>query len=174
MCGIIATGNLAGSSITGTDMTDTSTGVWLRDAQGIDVNNTLITASESFGLYANGTLTGSKFHDNLITGTTGVNGANGHAMSLAGAQGLAVYDNVGEDSFGAGIFVSGDTTGTTVNRNSLYRNRSGITLLGRSESELIGEPAEIALEPFLPIFEQALSRPSGVRKDSPDTSTASA
>jgi len=40
-------------------------------------------------------------------------------------------------------------------------NRSGFNLLGRNESELIGEPAEVALEPFLPIFEQALTRPSG-------------
>ena len=40
-------------------------------------------------------------------------------------------------------------------------NRSGLNLLGRGESELIGEPAEVALESFLPIFEQALSRPSG-------------
>lgn len=40
-------------------------------------------------------------------------------------------------------------------------NRSGLLLLGRSESELIGQPAEIVLSPFLPIFEQALTRPSG-------------
>lgn len=40
-------------------------------------------------------------------------------------------------------------------------NRSGLNLLGRGESELIGEPAEVALAPFLPIFEQALTRPSG-------------
>jgi two-component system nitrogen regulation sensor histidine kinase NtrY len=40
-------------------------------------------------------------------------------------------------------------------------NRSGLNLLGRGESDLIGEPAEIALAPFLSIFEQALTRPSG-------------
>jgi parallel beta-helix repeat protein len=136
--GIIATGTLTGSSITGTDMTETSTGVWLRDAQGIDVNNTLITASESFGLYANGTLTGSSFHDNLITGTTGVNGANGNAMSLAGAQNLAIYDNIGEDSFGAGIYVSGDTTGTTVKSNLFDGNRSGITLVNATNAVIGG------------------------------------
>ena len=40
-------------------------------------------------------------------------------------------------------------------------NRSALQLLGRTESDLIGQPAERVLSPFLPIFEQALSRPSG-------------
>jgi len=40
-------------------------------------------------------------------------------------------------------------------------NRSALNLLGRSEEELIGQPAEIVLAPFRPIFEQALTRPSG-------------
>ncbi|MFN4143710.1 ATP-binding protein [Aestuariivirga sp.] len=40
-------------------------------------------------------------------------------------------------------------------------NRSALLLLGRSGDELIGQPAEIVLSPFLPIFELALSRPSG-------------
>jgi two-component system, NtrC family, nitrogen regulation sensor histidine kinase NtrY len=40
-------------------------------------------------------------------------------------------------------------------------NRSALLLLGRSEEELIGQPAEAVLPAFLPIFELALSRPSG-------------
>jgi two-component system nitrogen regulation sensor histidine kinase NtrY len=40
-------------------------------------------------------------------------------------------------------------------------NRSALTLLGRAESELIAQPAELVLSAFLPIFEQALTRPSG-------------
>lgn len=40
-------------------------------------------------------------------------------------------------------------------------NRSALTLLGRGEEDLIGQPAEIALAAFLPVFEQALTRPSG-------------
>jgi len=40
-------------------------------------------------------------------------------------------------------------------------NRSAVQLLGRAESELIGQPAEAVLSPFLPIFELALTRPSG-------------
>ena len=40
-------------------------------------------------------------------------------------------------------------------------NRSALLLLGRSEEELIGQAAELVLAPFLPIFELALTRPSG-------------
>jgi two-component system nitrogen regulation sensor histidine kinase NtrY len=40
-------------------------------------------------------------------------------------------------------------------------NRSALSLLGRNEDELIGKPAEVILAPFRPIFEQALTRPSG-------------
>ncbi len=40
-------------------------------------------------------------------------------------------------------------------------NRSALLLLGRTEQELIGQPAETVLSAFLPIFELALSRPSG-------------
>ena len=40
-------------------------------------------------------------------------------------------------------------------------NRSALLLLGRGEQELIGQPAEIVLSAFMPIFELALTRPSG-------------
>ncbi|MFM8746336.1 MAG: ATP-binding protein [Aestuariivirga sp.] len=40
-------------------------------------------------------------------------------------------------------------------------NRSALNLLGHGESDLIGKPAEVVLAPFRPIFEQALTRPSG-------------
>lgn len=40
-------------------------------------------------------------------------------------------------------------------------NRSALNLLGRAEEDLIGKPAEAVLAPFMPVFEQALSRPSG-------------
>ena len=40
-------------------------------------------------------------------------------------------------------------------------NRSALLLLGRSEKELLGEPADVVLSAFMPIFELALTRPSG-------------
>ena len=40
-------------------------------------------------------------------------------------------------------------------------NRSALLLLGCTEQELIGAPAAEVLSSFMPIFEQALSRPSG-------------
>ena len=40
-------------------------------------------------------------------------------------------------------------------------NRSALTLLGLAESDVIGKPAEAALPAFTPVFELALTRPSG-------------
>ncbi len=40
-------------------------------------------------------------------------------------------------------------------------NRSALMLLGLAEQDLIGKRAEEALEKFMPVFEQALTRPSG-------------
>ena len=40
-------------------------------------------------------------------------------------------------------------------------NRSAVTLLGVKEKDLIAKPAEEVLMAFTPVFEQALSRPSG-------------
>ncbi len=40
-------------------------------------------------------------------------------------------------------------------------NRSALTLLGRTEQELIGLPAQEVLAPFMPIFSLAIGRPSG-------------
>ncbi len=40
-------------------------------------------------------------------------------------------------------------------------NRSALMLLGLTEKELIGTAAETVLPAFMPVFEQALSRPSG-------------
>ena len=136
--GILVTGNSAGSSITGTDIFDTHTGVILRDAQGIEITETLIEGATFFGLNATGDLAGSKFQGNTIVGTTGIGGGLGHGMYLDNAKNLAVYDNLGEDNFGSGIYVTGDTTGTTVTNNLLDGNRVGITLMNATNAVIGG------------------------------------
>ncbi|MEI6238834.1 MAG: right-handed parallel beta-helix repeat-containing protein, partial [Planctomycetia bacterium] len=136
--GILAIGTLTGSSITGTDITDTSTGVWLRDARGIDINNTYVEGSTFYGFNATGDLSGSKFRDNLVTNTLGIGGGLGHAMHLENAKNLAVYNNIGEDSFGSGVYVTGDTTGTTVENNLFDGNRVGISLINATNAVIGG------------------------------------
>ena len=136
--GILVTGDSAGSSVTGTDIFDTHTGVILRDAQGIEITDTLIDGAVFFGLNATGDLTGSKFHGNAVVGTTGIGGGLGHGMYLDNAKNLAVYDNLGEDSFGSGLYVTGDTTGTTVTNNLFDGNRVGITLMNATNAVIGG------------------------------------
>jgi len=136
--GILVVGGAPGSSITGTDITDASTGVWLRDSQDIEITDTFVTGSKFFGFNASGNLTGSSFHGNFITNTVGIGGGLGHAMHLEGAQNLDVYDNVGEDSFGSGLYVTGDTTGTTVTNNLFDGNRVGISLMNATNAVIGG------------------------------------
>jgi YVTN family beta-propeller protein/parallel beta-helix repeat protein len=136
--GILVTGTSTKSSITGTDISDASTGVILRGAQGIEITETLIDGSTFFGLNATGDLAGSKFHSNSVVGTTGIGGGLGHGMYLDNAKNLQVYDNLGEDSFGSGIYVTGDTTGTTVTSNLLDGNRVGISLVNATNAVIGG------------------------------------
>jgi parallel beta-helix repeat protein len=136
--GILVVGGAPGSSITGTDITDASTGVWLRDSQDIEITDTFVTGSSFYGFNASGNLTGSSFHNNFITDTVGIGGGLGHAMHLEGAQNLQVYDNLGEDSFGSGLYVTGDTTGTTVTNNLLDGNRVGISLVNATNAVIGG------------------------------------
>ena len=136
--GILVAGTSTKSSITGTDISDASTGVILRGAQGIEITETLIDGSTFFGLNASGDLAGSKFHSNSVVGTTGIGGGLGHGMYLDNAENLQVYDNLGEDSFGSGLYVTGNTTGTTVTNNLLDGNRVGISLVNATNAVIGG------------------------------------
>jgi len=135
--GIIAQGTCTGSSITGTTISDTATGVWLQSATGLGVIGSTITGSEYYGLTATGTLTGSSFVDNLIEDTQGVPGP-GHAMNLVDAQGLSVLDNTADSNAGSGLYVTGTTTGTTVQGNLFTDNRIGIQVVNATNAVIGG------------------------------------
>lgn len=57
--------------------------------------------------------------------------------------------------------VSAGVIGIDPGGNISLVNRSALNLLGVKEEDLIGKPTEIVLPEFSPLFEQALSRPSG-------------
>ena len=135
--GILARGVCTGSSIVGTDITGTSTGVWLQSVTGLGVSNSTITDSEFYGLTASGTLTGSSFNDNSIMGSLAVPGP-GHAMNLVDAQGLSVLDNMAESNAGSGLYVTGTTTGTKVQGNLFTDNRIGIQVLNATDAVIGG------------------------------------
>ena len=57
--------------------------------------------------------------------------------------------------------VSAGVVGINPQGNITLINRSGLNLLGMKEIEVIGQSAQAVLPGFWPLFEQALSRPSG-------------
>ncbi|MEI6241720.1 MAG: NosD domain-containing protein, partial [Planctomycetia bacterium] len=102
------------------------------------INNTYVEGSTFYGFNATGNLLGSKFRDNLVTNTVGIGGGLGHGLHLENARNLAVYNNIGEDSFGSGLYVTGDTTGTTVTNNLFDGNRVGISLINATDAAIGG------------------------------------
>jgi YVTN family beta-propeller protein/parallel beta-helix repeat protein len=135
--GIYASGTLTGSSITGTDITNASTGVLLESAQGLLITETTVTDSQRFGLFARGDNTGTTFTNGTITGTGGVPSTE-HGIALYDAQNLTITNTDVSDSLGAGLFVTGSTTGTVVQNNDFDDNRFGIVLVNATNAVIGG------------------------------------
>ncbi|MFM8496521.1 MAG: right-handed parallel beta-helix repeat-containing protein, partial [Planctomycetia bacterium] len=135
--GIYASGNLTGSSITGTDITNASTGVLLESAQGLLVTDTTVTDSQRFGLFARGDNLGTTFTNSTITGTGGVPSTE-HGIALYDAQNLTITDTDVSDSLGAGLYVTGNTSGTVVRNNDFDGNRFGIAFVNATNAVIGG------------------------------------
>jgi parallel beta-helix repeat protein len=135
--GIYAAGTLTGSSITGTDITNASTGVLLESAQSLLITDTTVTDSQRFGLFARGDNTGTTFTNGEITGTGGVPSTE-HGIALYDAQNLTITNTDVNDSLGAGLYVTGTTTGTVVENNTFDGNRFGIALVNATNAVIGG------------------------------------
>jgi|694.fasta_scaffold02663_17 parallel beta-helix repeat protein len=135
--GIYASGTLTGSSITGTDITDASTGVLLESALGLLITETTVTDSQRFGLFARGDNEGTTFTNGTITGTGGVPSTE-HGIALYDANNLTITNSDVNDSLGAGLYVTGDTTGTVVENNTFDGNRFGIALVNATNAVIGG------------------------------------
>jgi uncharacterized delta-60 repeat protein len=136
--GIYASGTLTGSSITGTDITNASTGVLLESAQGLLITDTTVTDSQRFGLFARGNNAGTSFTSGTITGTGGVPSTE-HGIALYDAQNLRIRNTDVSDSLGAGLYVTGSTTGTVVQNNDFDGNRFGIVLVNATNAKIGGD-----------------------------------
>ncbi|MFM8497216.1 MAG: beta strand repeat-containing protein, partial [Planctomycetia bacterium] len=136
--GIYASGNLTGSSITGTDITNASTGVLLESAQGLLVTDTTVTDSQRFGFFARGDNAGTRFTNSTITGTGGVPSTE-HGMMLFDAKNLLIEGNTVSDSLGAGLYLTGDNSGTEVYDNDFDGNRFGIAFINATNTDIGGD-----------------------------------
>lgn len=128
-------GTQSGTTITGTTITDTSTGVWLLAPA--TMTGTSISNSEYYGVYASGDLTGSSFIGGTITGSKASPGP-GFGMNLVDAQNLRIENNDFNGNQVAGLFVTGNTSGTEVYDNDFTDNRIAILLIDAANAEIGG------------------------------------
>jgi uncharacterized delta-60 repeat protein len=136
--GIYASGTLTGSSITGTSITKASTGVLLESAQGLLITETTVSDSQRYGFFARGDNAGTRFTNSTIDGTGGVPSTE-HGMMLLGAKNLRVTGNTVSDSLGAGLYLTGDNSGTVVRDNDFGGNRFAIAFVDATNTKIGGD-----------------------------------
>jgi parallel beta-helix repeat protein len=129
--GVYATGGLAGARIESNTITSTVlVGVYLQNATGIAVGRAgagnVITGGTARGLYSTGIYvaglsTGSRLQANTVSG-------NGSGVMLVGARGVLVGGTTDADrntitgNRGYGLFATGNSTGSIVQRNVISGN----------------------------------------------------
>ena len=125
--GIWAEGKFTDTSISGTSIQGSGTGVRLKDATNlaVDGTNSTITLSGNinFGVLASGTLTGT-----TVRGMVVLEGAYG--IGLSAAQGLTVSNNILLNATKAGVYATGTLTGTVVSSNTISNNLNGMIVIG--------------------------------------------
>jgi parallel beta-helix repeat protein len=112
-------------------------GVLLESAQSLLITDTTVTDSQRFGLFARGNNSGTTFTNGTITGTGGVPSTE-HGIALYDANNLTITNSDVNDSLGAGLYVTGDTTGTVVENNTFDGNRFGIALVNATNAVIGG------------------------------------
>jgi hypothetical protein len=129
--GICGTGDLTGTTVSGNAIEGNVSGIVLSSAANLLINGgNAVKANSTFGLYALGTNTATKFQGNTIDG----DGTGYYGAYLDGAQSLTLGGTVsGEENTilntQQGVFATGTLTNTTVRANSIQNNVSGLVLV---------------------------------------------
>ncbi|MFM8495333.1 MAG: right-handed parallel beta-helix repeat-containing protein, partial [Planctomycetia bacterium] len=100
--------------------------------------DTTVTDSQRYGFFARGDNAGTLFTNSTITGTAGVPSTE-HGMMLFDAKNLRVTGNTISDSAGAGLYLTGDNSGTVVRDNDFDGNRFGIAFVNATNTDIGGD-----------------------------------
>lgn len=107
-------------------------GLALAGAAGTVASGNAITASRNWGIYATGGLAGARLESNTITGTVLVGiylqNATGLTTGRAGA-GNVITGGTARGLYSTGIYVTGISTGSRVQANTVSGNGSGVLLV---------------------------------------------
>jgi len=158
--GLVATGNMAGTTVAGNVFAGQSTGIRLQNAFGVLGQPFLIGGTTTsvgtgagnqinavtVGLYANGNMVQAVVSGNRITAS----GSGGNAMLLENATSLTVGGSLASQgntlsaAQGNALAVTGESAGTVFYRNTVTASRYG-ALLTRARGFLFGNPNNRAL-----------------------------
>jgi parallel beta-helix repeat protein len=124
--GIFALGDLAGSSVSGTQISDAWIGVSLNATRNLVVENNTITDSQGIGLFAAGDQSGTSLTTLEISRSTPPPRQTSGAV-LSGATGLTLASSSFSGDTTA-LFVFNDSTGTSILGNTFFGQISGVGL----------------------------------------------
>ena len=124
--GIFALGDLAGSSVSGTQISDAWIGVSLNATRNLVVENNTITDSQGIGLFAAGDQSGTSLTTLEISRSTPPPRQTSGAV-LSGATGLTLASSSFSGDTTA-LFVFSDSTGTSILGNTFFGQISGVGL----------------------------------------------
>lgn len=118
----------AAATVDNVSVAASSIGVSLVGAHDATVRNSLITNSLSWGLYAAGSLAGSRVTDNTVSGSSLL------GIYLDNATGLSVTANttsggIAKGLYSTGIYVGGQSAGTAITDNTSSGNGNGLLLV---------------------------------------------
>jgi len=133
-------GTSTASRVSGTDVSDITTGITLENVSDIRILENTVTGAQFLGVNASGEHGGARLDDNTITKSGGL-GALGHGIYLANASNLYFYRNTVTDSAGAGLYATGVSSNWEFWDNAFEGNRVGIQLVDATGAVIGGRGA---------------------------------
>ena len=134
--GLSASGTMTGTLVAFNEFSENTIGISLSKATGMTVGGNTIDKSGNYGISVTGNNADTLIVDNTVTNTEG--GVDEHGIYLNGARNVDVIGNSVSDSKGAGIYVTGNTSGTAVQGNYLDGNRFGLVLMNATNAVIGG------------------------------------
>jgi parallel beta-helix repeat protein len=135
--GLSASGTMTDTLVAFNEFSENTIGIAFSKATGMTVGGNTIDKSAKYGISVTGNNADTVIIENTVTNTEGVPGDE-HGIYLNAARNVDVVDNTVSDSKGAGIYVTGNTSGTAVQGNYLDGNRFGIALINATNAVIGG------------------------------------
>ncbi len=125
--GLSASGTMTGTEVLFNEFSDNVIGIALSKATGMLVGGNTIDQSAKYGISVTGNNAGTQILDNTVT-NTGDGPYLGSGIYLNNARNVDIIGNEVDGSTLAGLYATGNTSGTVVQGNLFTDNRFGMYL----------------------------------------------